>query len=202
MDVFDDHDLAVIRGIAAKIPKQPHPDADSVYTNGFMESDPIFLAIKQLVIDPINRRTSFPIKRVRVGMVLQSRNPFRVHSDAFGKGDSGRGHAFLIPLDQQGDITQSSSTIVFQQQWSHTQDIEDYIQSDPQLPMPDCSDIWEQHLDHNPKEWCRYLSVETLGTWIPGCVITWDRGMLHCSDNFVKKGIIEKTALILFTSDE
>jgi hypothetical protein len=201
LNVFNLDEIKLIDDVLSKIPVQPHGGKyKSIYFNGFKESDLIFSAIKRLVIDPINQRTSYPITHVQVGMKLDTRNPFRIHTDGAGKGDNGEGYAYLIPLSQQGCSDKPSCTIVFHQAWEPTQEVEDYIKTNPVLPSNGCDDIWEEHLDHNPREWTKYFSVQTLAPWVPGSVIVWDRSLFHCSDNFLKKGIVSKTALVLFTN--
>jgi hypothetical protein len=201
IDVFNFQEIQLIDKILGNIPGQMHSGKlKSIYTNGFRESDFVFSAIKRAVIDPINRRTSYPITRVQLGMKLDTRNPFPIHTDSAGKGDNGKGYAYLIPLSQKGNSDKSSYTITFHQTWEPTQEPEDYIKTNPRLPSHNCDDIWDEHLDHNPRHWAKYFSVQTLAPWIPGSVIVWDRSLFHCSDNFLKKGIFGKTALVLFTS--
>jgi hypothetical protein len=45
-----------------------------------------------------------------------------------------------------------------------------------------------------------YVSLYDAYKWYLGSVIYWDRKMLHCSDNFLKNGLAEKNALVLFTN--
>jgi hypothetical protein len=158
-----------------------------------------------VVIDRINQRLDRPIGKLTTGMQLITKNPFGIHSDFDGKGDSGHGTAFLIPLYQHchdNKITDNSCTIMFDQCWEKTQNMRDYIATSPEKPKNNADHIWEEHCDHNPREWMEYLSVKLIAPWILGSVITWDRELFHASDNFLKKGIFEKSALVLFTSSE
>jgi hypothetical protein len=161
--------------------------------------------IKKVVIDRINQRLDRPMGKLTTGMQLITKNPFGIHSDFDGKGDSGYGTAFLIPLYQyqlDNAITNKSCTIMFDQYWEKTQNMRDYLATSPEKPKNNADHIWEEHCDHNPREWMEYLSVKLIAPWIPGSVIVWDRELFHTSDNFLKKGIFEKSALVLFTSSE
>lgn len=204
-DVFSQCQLQAILSIAQKIPRQPHA-LDNIYTNGFTDKDLIYVAMKKMVIDPINQHLTQPIKTLSVGMQLCARDPFVVHSDFQGKNDSGHGTAFLIPLYQNPvDDTHDmgkTMTIVFDQCWTESQSMQDYIDSDPPLPDHNAEPIWDQHLDNNPRPWAKYLSVKLMAPWVSGSVIAWDRRLLHASDNFVKKNIAEKSALVLFTQHD
>lgn len=206
LNVFTSKQLENIVKILNFIKNQPHKTYEKVYTNGFTENDSVYPLIKRWVIDPINDVSKVKIKKINVGMKLISRNPFPIHSDSAGKKDAGRGQAYLIPLSQspvdKEKPMQQSHTIIFDQTWMDTQSMEDYIKSNPPMPTQNADSIWEMHCDHNPREWLRYLSLKMLAPWTPGSVITWDRKLLHTSDNFLKKNMLEKTALVIFATDE
>jgi hypothetical protein len=201
-NVFTSEDLSLILKILTKIPNQKHNQSGMHTTNGFTEKDPIYSIIKKAVIDPINQRLDRPMGKLTTGMQLITKNPLKIHTDFNDKGDSGYGTAFLIPLYQDTKTTNKSYTIIFDQCWKKTQNINDYIATNPEKPKHNADYIWEDHCDHNPREWMEYLSVKLMAPWEPGSVITWDRQLFHTSDNFLKKGIFEKSALVLFTSTE
>lgn len=202
-NVFSADELDFILKILNKVPERSHNWQD-VYTNGFTENDFIYSIIKKFVIDRINQLSGKPMGRLTTGMQLITKNPFGIHSDFARKGDSGHGTAFLIPLYQQTEssVTDCSYTIVFDQFWRETQNMEDYINTDPDKPVTNADHIWEKHCDHNPREFMQYLSIKLMAPWEPGSVIAWDRELFHTSDNFLKKGITEKSALVLFTSND
>lgn len=204
INVFTSSDLEKIQKALSHIKDQRNAKYEKIYTNGFTEKDSVYHLIKRWVVDPINVKCMTKIEKITVGMKLISREPFPIHSDFTGKGDAGEGYAYLIPLSHSpidGDRPMPQShTIIFDQSWTASQRMEDYIKSNPQIPKKNADNIWQDHFDHNPREWAQYLSVKLLAPWTPGSVIIWDRKLLHTSDNFIKKNILERTALIIFTT--
>lgn len=203
-DVFTDAELAIIKNVAKKIPRQRHK-WDEVYSNGFTRNDPIFQIFEKLVFDKINATCPVKIKNITVAMTLVTRNPFGVHSDFPDKGDSGHGYAFIIPLEQipfpGKQITQPSCTIIFDQS-SETNMMDELLSADIPCGKPTAEHIWEQHCTHTKKEYLKRLSVALIAPWIYGSVIGWDRKLIHTSDDFPKKNILEKTGLVIFTHDD
>jgi hypothetical protein len=199
-DVFSKEELNAIKIIAEKISQQKHPTHSNTYTNGFTPIDPIYPAIKKLVIDKINQHSAIKIQKLTVGQILQTQNPFGVHSDFMGKGDNGEGQAFLIPLWQTPEPNDENrtTTIVFDQTWTTSQLMSDYIATNPDKPTNNAESIWEKHMGHDSKIHAEYLSVKMLCPWIYGSVISWNRRLLHSSNNFPAFGIEEKCALVLF----
>lgn len=201
-DVFSLDELELIQKILSKVHQQDHASLPDIYTNGFTPKDPVYLAIKALVIDRINQRFSNPITSLSVGMQLITQNPFVPHSDYSDKGDTGGGHAYLIPLwvkHSNSDTEKKSSyTIIFDQVFKQPGGITNYIDSDPPLPEQTAEHIWDEHMTRWPREWARYLSVHTMAEWRLGSVIYWNRDFMHASDDFLSKNILEKSALVLF----
>ena len=202
-NIFTPDDLELIQKMLARIPKQSH-DLAGVYTNGFTQKDPVYLGIKKIVIDRINQHFSNPIKNLTVGMQLITQDPFGPHSDYGNKGDSGGGHAYLIPLYMKyTDLAVKklpSYTIIFDQVWQDPSSIENYLATNPNAPMPipNAEHIWEDHMAKWPRKWAKYLSVKTMGEWQLGSAIYWNRDLIHASDDFTAKHIKEKSALVLF----
>jgi len=203
-DVFTVAEIAMIKKVAQKIPRQRHK-WDEVYANGFTRNDPIFHIFKKLVFDKINSTCPVKIKNLTVAMTLVTRNPFDLHSDFPNKGDSGHGYSFIIPLDQvpmpEKQITHPSCTIVFDQS-SETNIMDELLSADIPSGKSTAEHIWEQHCTHTKKEHLKRLSVALIAPWIYGSVIGWDRKLIHASDDFPKKNILEKTGLVIFTNDD
>jgi hypothetical protein len=203
-DVFTETELAMIKNVAKKIPRQKH-NWDDVYSNGFTRNDPIFPIFEKLVFDKINATCPVKIKNITVAMTLVTRNPFGIHSDFSNKGDSGHGYAFIVPLDQTPmpgkSIIEPSCTIVFDQS-SMTSLIDKFFTAEIPVGKPTAEHIWEKHCTHTKKEHLEKLSISIIAPWIYGSVIGWDRTLLHTSDDCPKKNILEKTGLVIFTSND
>ncbi len=203
-NVFSIDEVSRILSVLSKIPTQPrHLD---IRTNGFTEKDLIFQAINRLVISKINSRSEHKIKKLTVGMQMIANEPFAIHTDFAGKPDSGYGTAYLIPLYMKGDnIKSASSTIIFNEYSTEHTDLKPYIESSPPMPEINARSIWHlvpEAQDPKKDSWAEYLSVKLIAEWKIGSLIYWDRRLYHASDNFLNKGIIEKSALVLFASDD
>ncbi len=132
-------------------------------------------------------------------MQLIARDPYRIHTDFLDKNDNGFGYGFLIPLYTTPDSTENSFTVVFNEGSTLSNQLKDYVDTNPPKPTSNAESIWHL-LPDDPLEYAKYLSVCLVGEWIPGSVIYWDRRMFHSSDDFRRKGILEKSALVIFTS--
>jgi hypothetical protein len=203
-NVFDLDEVERIKKLLSLIPAQDHIKNRSIVTNGFTSKDPIYLAIKKLVIDRINTVCEHKVSNLTVGMHLITRDPFGIHSDAPGKGDNGSGIAYLVPLEmvRNDSAKPTSSTIIFDQVWTDTTSIEDYIASGPDKVATPATDVWHMLSEKCDPAWAPYLSVKLVAEWQIGSVIVWDRRLLHASDDFLAAGLIEKSALVLFTNSQ
>ena len=60
--------------------------------------------------------------------------------------------------------------------------------------------IYSQHLSHQPYEDLRDLEIDTVYKWNLGDILTWDRSLIHCSDNFINNGVDHKTCIAIQSS--
>ena len=203
LDVFSPAELDYLTNkILKKIPDQQY-DHKEIYNNGFTENDLIYPIIKKIVIEKINAVCPFKIRHIAVGMHLITKDPYGIHNDKHGKGDAGKGMAYLIPLWTKPAIGETKSrTIIFNESFSKSNRVPDFIASDPPKKIPDAGHIWEEIPQNLPIEWSQYFSVGYVAEWYFGSLIYWDRDLFHCSDNFLEKGIKEKSALVIFASDD
>lgn len=58
-------------------------------------------------------------------------------------------------------------------------------------------DLYDKHLTHNHKEWLEGLSVEKMYSWIPGDVIVFSAGQVHCSGNWKGGPIANKLGIMI-----
>jgi hypothetical protein len=128
--------------------------------------------------------------------LLESRIPYLIHTDFV---HDNRGlipdYTVLIPLD-----TYDSITVCFNEWGEGYNDFEIYKQNQPQptnlkIEPKFCA----ERLSHlHPKD-LKYLSIHETFKWNKGSVFAMDRRYFHCSDNFLKRGLKEKRALVLWT---
>jgi len=201
LDVFSAQEIDLLTKILSKIPMQNYGRPDT-FNNGFVEQDTIFPFIRKHAIDRINTVCSKKIKRVSVGMQLVTKNPYGIHTDFHNKGDSGHGTAYLIPLWSKPVVDKKSSTIIFEQAFTASNNLSDYVVTDPLVPKKNAEWIWDQLPNTADARYAKYLSVGLIAEWHIGSVIYWDRSLFHSSDEFRKKGIEQKSALVLFASDD
>jgi len=206
-NVFTEEDIGGILNYLQKIPNQFCQDSyKNIKTNGFTDQDLIYPLIHQLVVSRINQVCAVPLTKLTVGMHMIAQEPFHIHTDFGGKNDSGYGIAYLIPLYSRGkNATGSSFTAVFNEHSIKHTTFLSYMQDSPNKPQGNARSIWNQLPESKDPEklhWADYLSVKVLAHWVPGALIYWDRRLYHSSDDFQAKGITEKSALVLFASDE
>ncbi len=60
--------------------------------------------------------------------------------------------------------------------------------------------VYEKYMTHQPYDDCKSLEIDKAFSWEPGNLLVWDRVRIHCSDNFLKNGIDNKTCIALFSS--
>ena len=200
-NVFAPEVVDNLLGILNRLPNTPNSgNLSRAYTNGFQPGDPAYLAVRRIVLDPLERLFDNQLPRLHVGMFLKEHTPWEIHSD-YNKGDQNPNVAILIPLQIISDDSAGKThTIIFNEQ-STDNSMQDYLKSNPIVPKYPATELHQQYLDHVPEEQLNYLSLALVAEWSPGDVIYWDRRLLHASDNFVKNGVGEKYALVLFFTD-
>ena len=104
--------------------------------------------------------------------------------------------AILIPLNLSPIKT---STIVFEQQCLNNFET---FKNDNKKLAKNASELHNTSCSHVSKNDLEYVSLLSSYEWIPLSVIYWDRKLLHCSDNFVSNLLIDKTAMVLLTTND
>jgi hypothetical protein len=196
-NVFSKDDVQKIINALSKVEEQAHTE-DKIYTNGFRKTDQVYPFIKKMVIDRITSIIDFSFGELTVGMQLKSRKPFGIHTDYFKEDDMGGGMAWLVPLYILGSSTETY-TVIFDQHSTEFSQIPEYIKSNPAKPQCNSREIWHEIPDSPAPDIADYFSVKLLGNWGVGDVIYWDRRLFHSSDEFRAKGVMEKSALVMFS---
>jgi len=116
--------------------------------------------------------------------------------------------AFLIPLSVNEDMSQvgKTNTVIFN---------EEDVYTDDKNPIKQWSnELWKNNrvqkennslslgsglLSHLSVENLECLTIKIIANWKSGCVVYWNEKYLHCSDNFIKNGVISKQALVIHT---
>jgi hypothetical protein len=169
------------------------------YTNGFTEKDPIYKILEKQVFNKIKSILDIDT-HIACGMYLKELIPWGIHTDYIHKFDFGRtpDFAFLIPLEIIGTGSMTN-TVIFNE--ICTDSLINFIKNNKKLETN--AKMWyNDHLSHVNQDILEYVSLKSVCAWEPGTVIYWDRKLLHSSDNFLKNSVVEKRALVLFTTKE
>lgn len=201
LDLFSAAEIENITRVLSVVPDQ-HYGRHGTLNNGFTQQDGIFGVIKSIVIDRINSVCPRPIDKVTVGMQLITSNPYGVHTDYPGKGDAGPGTGYLVPLWTKPITEEKSFTVIFNEGCTFSAKLADYVSSGVPASAHSSEYLWD-HIPHNVSyDHFKYLSVGMIAYWHPGSLIYWDRTLFHASDDFSKKGIQQKSALVIFSADD
>lgn len=128
--------------------------------------------------------------------ILEARLPYLIHTDYIHNNQGYTPeYTVIIPLD-----TYDSVTVCFNEWAEEYNDFEIFkqnYQGDKKLKID--TDFVVKRLSHiHPKD-IVYLSVHSTFEWRKGSVFAMDRKYFHCSDNFIKRGLLTKRAIILWT---
>lgn len=134
--------------------------------------------------------------RVTDAHILEAKLPYLIHTDYIhnNQGDTPE-YTIIIPLDDYDSVT-----VCFNEWAEDSNDFELFKQSyqgdkklkiDPKFVVNRLSHI-------HPKD-IVYLTVNNTFEWRKGSVFAMDRRYFHCSDNFIKRGLSTKRAIILWT---
>jgi len=191
-DILTETEISLISSALEKINDKPNLGQFHAYTNGFTKNDFIYPLIKKLVLDKLEQITNKKINLTH-GMLLKEKFPWGIHTD-FIKDDRTPDFAFLIPLHSA-----DTHTIVFNEECVTSFD--DYMKSNNKLGF-NAKELYNTLCSHETIEHLEYVSLFHAFKWQIGSMIYWDRKLLHCSDNFLQNGLIEKTALVIFTNND
>jgi hypothetical protein len=132
--------------------------------------------------------------------ILNAYRPYDLHSDSLDDEQPGTSipdnteyaWTFLIPLNDY-----DTNTIVLNEESYDTKIFRKWIER-TNAPIKDAIDdeTYEKYFSHQNREDVRYVSIDTIFPWKKGTLLAMNRHRLHCSDNFYKKGVFEKRALV------
>lgn len=128
--------------------------------------------------------------------LLESKIPYQIHTD-FLHNDHGLRpeYTILIPLDTYDSITvcfnewseESNDFEIFKQNYQG----EKILKLDPKFCI--------QRLTHIHPHDLKYLTLHDTFAWNQGSVFAMDRRYFHCSDNFSRRALSQKRAIVLWT---
>jgi len=131
--------------------------------------------------------------------ILKSYVPYRAHTDAvygeYGIDDKNYGAwTLIIPLDDY-----DSNTLLYNEYSYETKFLPEYVKGkDPIYKIG--FDFRQQYLSHETPNNLNHLSVETIFPWKRNTCFAMSRYKFHGSDNYKKRGLEFKRAIIVWTS--
>lgn len=195
LDIFSTVEIEQFNFALGKLKNSPNRGENfRAYTNGFEPKDLIYPFIKKNVLDKLEK-ILIQDQKLTHGMHLREQLPWRIHTD-YAKGDANPGLAVLIPLNT--DVI-PAHTVIFNE---HCTDSFANYTRDHNKIKNNSVNLHSGIMSHETIDRLEYVSVHGIYKWHPGCVIYWDRRLLHSSDNFLINGLTEKTALVLFTNND
>jgi len=131
--------------------------------------------------------------------ILKAYIPYRAHTDAvygeYGIDENNYGSwTLIIPLDDY-----DSNTILFNEYSFETKFLPEYIKG--REPIYKIGfDTRQKYLSHETPNNLNHLSIETIFPWKRNTCFAMSRYKFHGSDNFRKKNLPFKQAIIIWTS--
>jgi hypothetical protein len=195
LDVFSTVEISEIIGVLKKLPINEKFLVDQNYIDGFQKKDLIYPYIKEKVLKKLEVIFNKPINLLH-GMLLKEEKPWVIHTDYIKKDDPAPDLAIVIPLNTEEINTH---TVVFNEEC--LDNFNNFILNNNKLEN-NAKNLYNNLCSHEDIDRLEYVSLLSAYKWHPGSIIYWDRKLLHCSDNFLKAGIKEKTALVIFTTSK
>jgi hypothetical protein len=132
--------------------------------------------------------------------ILNAYRPYGIHTDVMSGdydpvGPRQAAWTFIIPLADY-----DSHTLVFQQGHETIKTVPEWVAQTcpPQHPVPDL--LYDQYLTHVDRQDLRYLTVESIFPWRRGDMFAAARAKFHTSDDFPRRGIHCKRAIVIWSS--
>jgi len=193
LNLFEESDIKLLNSILVKLPDAPNQkDSFHAYTNGFQESSFIYPAIDKLVVSKLEKYFDIKFKKVE-GMLLKESIPWGIHTD-YNKKDFCVDLAILIPLNI---VPVNTHTVIFNEE--STDSFQQFMIQNKPLDV-NAEDLHDTLCSHESIDNLKYVSLKGAYPWSPGSMMYWGGKILHASDNFLVNGLIEKQALVLFTT--
>jgi hypothetical protein len=138
--------------------------------------------------------------------MLESHHPYLIHNDTHSvRGLNYAVKEHLRHLEMEYTIiipiqTYDSRTVVFNEAFEDTNDFEVFkTQYDKELSIKIDKRIILDHLTHLQPSDFKYLTLKSMHPWVQGSMFAIDCRYFHCSDNFLKKGVASKSAIVIRT---
>lgn len=156
-----------------------------------------YLWFRKKVLDKINAQFSVESKLI-FAMLLDCMTPFDIHHDIKPLPESKGKHwrSFLIPIAVDNDVhlVYHASTLIFNQSYSNTKEIEHAPDIENNI-----SDLFKEKISHVDQSNLKKFSLRQELIWNAGDLLWWDSALCHVSNNFLDKGFRSKQAIVLHT---
>jgi hypothetical protein len=131
---------------------------------------------------------------------LDARVPYGIHTDVVSggydpDGDRDAAWTFIIPLADY-----DSHTIVFEQGHDYIKTVGDWVRATNPEPHNINDEFHQRYLTHTDREDLRWLTPQAVFAWQAGSLFAADRRCFHVSDNFPAQGLVNKRAIIIWST--
>lgn len=165
------------------------------------ESSTYYSVTKEIEDLLLNKIEKLPNEKLFI-RVLDCYNPAGSHSDTSPGAVSEDQYqptrfarTLIIPM---GDY--DSNTIVFDQNLPLGENALEYISTLSSFsPSKIDQATYDKHLTHLPYYHKDKLSIDAIFPWKKGSLLMFDRNRLHCSDNFLARGLTSKRGFVIWT---
>jgi hypothetical protein len=188
--------LELLCELFGSLPDKYNTGEFRAFTNGISRGHQFYDFINDSLCNDLCHAVNSNLS-ITVAMLLKESVPWSVHTD-YQKGDQNPGMAFLIPISWDGPENSFTHTVIFNEESTESFDS---FQKISQKKVPNATHLEDNLCSHVSREKLEYISLLEAYRWQPGDLIFWDRKLLHCSDNFLKQNITQKTAIVIFTEN-
>jgi hypothetical protein len=188
--------LKMLLDMFESLPDEANAGEFRAYTNGISKGHQFYDFINTQLCNDLIKLTGTNMS-ITIAMLLKESVPWSVHTD-YQKGDQNPGMAFLIPISWNGPENSFTHTVIFNEE--STESFESF-QKTAEKKVLNATHLRDNLCGHISTEKLEYISLLEAYQWNPGDLIFWDRKLLHCSDNFLKQNITQKTAIVIFTEN-
>jgi len=148
------------------------------------------------ILTPVIERVINKKIQVSEAHILESEIPYLLHTDLLHKNNkSTPEYTIIIPLDNY-----DSYTVCFNEYSTNSNDFEEYKKNyTGELKLKIDPFFCAERLNHIYPKDLLYLSLHAAFKWNKGSMFAIDRRYYHCSDNYLKRDMLSKQAIILRT---
>lgn len=168
-------------------------------TWSFFLNFPQYQAVADILVPKFQQEFGSDIS-LDISHILNAHRPYGVHTDVMSgdydpQGARQAAWTFIIPLADY-----DSHTLVFAQGHDVIKTVPEWVAKTNPPAYPVNETMREQYLTHVDRVDLQYLTVESIFPWRRGHLFAAARSRFHTSDDFPRRGIATKRAIVIWSS--